>query len=148
MTATSVFFLFLYQSLYKFWKIDEISLASFHWENLKILIEIFCQKLIVSNVILAFLVHLKAKFSSANHGGRDIAPPLFKIFGSAPVVHIKCNNLNYLDHRYLQNKFLLFYGMLQHNSFFWFKNFLACCTNTDHKITQWIDLENNHKNFW
>ena len=42
----------------------------FHWqafivykngENMKILIEIFCQKLIVSNVVLAFLDHLKAK---------------------------------------------------------------------------------------
>ena len=42
----------------------------FHWqalivykngENLKIQIEIFCQELIVSNVILAFLDHLKSK---------------------------------------------------------------------------------------
>ena len=42
----------------------------FHWqaftvykngENLKMLIEIFCQKVIVSNVILAFLDHLKPK---------------------------------------------------------------------------------------
>ena len=30
-------------------------------EHLKILIEIFCQKLIVSNVILVFLDHLKPK---------------------------------------------------------------------------------------
>ena len=30
-------------------------------EGLKMLIEIFCQKLIVSNVILAFLDHLKPK---------------------------------------------------------------------------------------
>ena len=45
-------------------------LIRFHWqafiayknrENLKMLIEIFCQKLIVSNVILAFLGHLKPK---------------------------------------------------------------------------------------
>ena len=42
----------------------------FHWqafivykngENLKILTEIFCQKLTDSNVILAFLDHLKSK---------------------------------------------------------------------------------------
>ena len=45
-------------------------LIRFHWqtfienkngENLKTLIEIFCQKLIVSNVILTFLDHLKPK---------------------------------------------------------------------------------------
>ena len=30
-----------------------------YWENLKKLIEIFCQKLIVSNVIMAFLDHLE-----------------------------------------------------------------------------------------
>ena len=42
----------------------------FHWQafivyengqNLKTLIEIFCQKLMVSNIILAFLDHLKPK---------------------------------------------------------------------------------------
>ena len=52
--------------------------------NLKILIEIFHQKLIVYNVILAFLHHMKPKISSmANHDGRHIAPSLFKICGSA-----------------------------------------------------------------
>ena len=54
-------------------------LIKFHWqtfivnnngENLKILIEIFCQKLIVSDVILAFLDHLKPKIFFVNHGGR------------------------------------------------------------------------------
>ena len=48
-----------------------ISKIRLHWqafivyengENLKILIEIFRQKLIASNVILAFLDHLKPKF--------------------------------------------------------------------------------------
>ena len=48
-----------------------ISKIRLHWqafivykngENLKILIEIFGQKLIASNVILAFLDHLKPKF--------------------------------------------------------------------------------------
>ena len=45
-------------------------LIRFHWqvliayknkENLKMLIEIFCQKLVVSNVVLAFLDYLKPK---------------------------------------------------------------------------------------
>ena len=49
---------------------DFEKLIRFHWqaitvhkngENLKMLIEIFCPKLIVSNVILAFLDHLKPK---------------------------------------------------------------------------------------
>ena len=69
-------------------------LVRFHWqsfivskngENLKRMIEIFCQKLIFSKVILAFLHHLKPNFFlSVNHGGRHKAPPLFKISGSAP----------------------------------------------------------------
>ena len=64
-------------------------LIRFHWqafivykngENLKMLIEIFYQKLIVSNLILAFLDHLKPKIFFF---GRHRAPPLFEIFGSA-----------------------------------------------------------------
>ena len=50
-------FFFPYQSVCKFWKIDKIPSTS----NLKILIEIFRQKRIASNVILVFLEHLKAK---------------------------------------------------------------------------------------
>ena len=83
------FFSFLIKAFANFEK-----LIRFHWqafivykngENLKMLIEIFCQKLIVSNVILAFLDHLKPKISSsANHGGWHRAPPFFKISGSAP----------------------------------------------------------------
>ena len=62
-------------------------------ENLKILKEIFCQKLIVSNVTSAFLDHLTPKiFSSANHGGRHRASPLFKISGSAPDDRTFCEN--------------------------------------------------------
>ena len=61
----SVFFSFLIKAFANFEK-----LIIFHWqafivykngENLKMLIEIFCQKHIVSNVILAFLDHLKPK---------------------------------------------------------------------------------------
>ena len=40
-------------------------------ENLKMLIEIFCPKLLVSNVILAFLDHLKPKISKDMHEVRD-----------------------------------------------------------------------------
>ena len=79
------FFSFLIKAFTNFEK-----LIRFHWqafiayqtgENLKTLIEIFCQKLIVSNVILAFLDHLKRKiFKPKTHRGL----PLFKISGSAP----------------------------------------------------------------
>ena len=58
------FFSFLIKAFADFEK-----LIKFHWqasivyngENLKMLIEIFCQKRIVSSVILAFLDHLKPK---------------------------------------------------------------------------------------
>ena len=55
---------------------------SFHWqafivhkngEKLKVLIDIFLEKLTVSNAILAFLDHLKPKIF--NHGGRYRARP-------------------------------------------------------------------------
>ena len=51
-----------------------------NWQNLKILIEIFCQKLIVSSVILAFLNHWNLNFSSTANEERL----LFRISGSAP----------------------------------------------------------------
>ena len=47
--------------------------------------EIYHQKLIVSNVILVFLDHLKPKI--ANHNGQHSAPPLFRISGSAPATY-------------------------------------------------------------
>ena len=59
------FFSFLIKAFANFQK-----LIRFHWqtfivykngENLKMLMEIFCSKLIVSNVILVFLGHLKRK---------------------------------------------------------------------------------------
>ena len=65
-------------------------------------------------------------------------------------VHVKCNNLNYLDHRYLQNSNKSWYCIECCSTIFPFnfisnnKNFLACCTNTDNNTTQWINLENDH----
>ena len=65
-------------------------------------------------------------------------------------VHNKCNNLNYLDYRYLQNSNESWYCVECCSTIFPFnslssnKNFLACCTNTDNNTTQWIDLENDH----
>ena len=68
------------------------TLIRFYWqafigykngENFKKLIEIFYQKLIISNVILVFLDRLKAKISSSVNHGRHRAPLLFKIFGAA-----------------------------------------------------------------
>ena len=65
-------------------------------------------------------------------------------------IHIKCNNLNYLDYRYLQNCDESWYCIECCSTIFPFnslssnKNFLACCTNTDSNITQWKDLENDH----
>ena len=65
-------------------------------------------------------------------------------------VHIKCNTLDYLDYRYLQNcgeswhcidccSTIFPFNSLSNN-----KNFLACCTNTNNNIAQWIDLEHDH----
>ena len=65
-------------------------------------------------------------------------------------VHIKCNNLNYLDYRYLQKSLESWYCIECCNTIFPFnslstnKNFLACCMNTDNNSAQWIDLENDH----
>ena len=65
-------------------------------------------------------------------------------------VHIKCNNLNYLDYRYLQNSNKSWYcieccsTIFPFNSLLNNKNFLSCCTNTVNNNTHWIDLENDH----
>ena len=65
-------------------------------------------------------------------------------------IPIKCNNLNYLDYRYLQNCDESWYckeccsTIFPFNSLSSNKKFLACCTSTDSNIIQWKDLENNH----
>ena len=65
-------------------------------------------------------------------------------------IHIKCNKLNYLDYRYLQNCNEYWYCIDYCSTTFPFnflssyKNLLACCTNTDSYIIQWNNLENDH----
>ena len=65
-------------------------------------------------------------------------------------IHIKCNNLNYLDYRYLQNCDESWYcieccsAVFPFNSLSSNKKYLACCTNTDSNIIQWKGLENDH----
>ena len=62
----------------------------------------------------------------------------------------KCNNLNYLDYRYLQNCDESWYCIECCSTIFPFnslssnKNFLACCTSTDSDIIQCKDIENYH----
>ena len=53
------FFCFFYQSVCKYHR--QAFIGYKNGENLKILIKVFCHKLIVSGVILAFLDHVKAK---------------------------------------------------------------------------------------
>ena len=65
-------------------------------------------------------------------------------------IHINCNNLLYLDYRYLQNCNEPWYcKMLQQNFSFISlssdKNFPACCTSTDNSIMLWKKL-NGAKN--
>ena len=65
-------------------------------------------------------------------------------------IHIKCNNLNYLDYRYLQNCDEYFYCIECSSTIFPFnsssinKKFLACYTSAENKIIQRKDLEKNH----
>ena len=65
-------------------------------------------------------------------------------------IHIKCNNLNYLDYRYLQNCDESWYCIECCNTIFPFnslssnKKFLAWWTSTDNNIIQWKDIENDN----
>ena len=58
-------------------------------------------------------------------------------------IHIKCNNLNYLDYKYLQTCNQPWYCIECRSKIFPFnslscdKNFLACYTKTDSSIMQW-----------
>ena len=63
-------------------------------------------------------------------------------------IHIRFNNLNYLDYRYLQNYDESWYCIDCCSTTFLFnslssnRNFLACCKNTDSNIIQRKDLKN------
>ena len=65
-------------------------------------------------------------------------------------IHIKCNNINYLDYRYLLNCDESWYCIECCSTIFPFnslssnKKFLAWCTSTDNNIIQWKDLENDN----
>ena len=65
-------------------------------------------------------------------------------------IHTKCNNLNYLDYRYVQNWDESWYCIECCSTIFLFnslssnENILACCTSTDNNITQRKDLKNDY----
>ena len=63
----SVFFSFALKAFVSFEELIRFHRQAFivykNGENLKILVEIFCQKLLVSNVTLVFVDHLKPKIS-------------------------------------------------------------------------------------
>ena len=67
-------------------------------------------------------------------------------------IHIKCNNLSYLNYRHLQNSDKSWYCIECCSTIFPFnsalsnKGFQACCTSTDSNIMQWKDLESDHNN--
>ena len=79
----SVFFSFVIKAFVSFEKLIIFHRQAFvlykNGENLKVLIKIFRQKLLVSSVILAFLDHLKLKFFFLGHSVANIEcpPPLF-----------------------------------------------------------------------
>ena len=65
-------------------------------------------------------------------------------------IHIKCNNANYLDYRYLQNcneslycieccSIIFPFNLLSSN-----KYFLACCTGSDNNFMQFKEVESDH----
>ena len=66
-------------------------------------------------------------------------------------IHTICNNLNYLDYRYLQIWNESWYCIWSYikifpfNSSSWDKNFLPCGINTDSSIIQWKGLKGAHK---
>ena len=68
-------------------------------------------------------------------------------------IHIRFNNLNYLDYRYLQNYDESWYCIESCTTIFPFnslssnKSFLVCFTNPDSNIKQWKDLEKDHENY-
>ena len=67
-------------------------------------------------------------------------------------IHLKCNKLNFLDYRYLQNSHESWYCVNCCSTIFPFntlsskKKVLGCCANSDSNSTRWKDLEYDHNN--
>ena len=59
-------------------------------------------------------------------------------------IHIKCNNLNYLDYRYLQTCDESWYCIECCSTIFPLNSLSSVVTSTDNNTIQWKDLENNH----
>ena len=78
------FFSFLIKAFANFEKLIRFHWQAFivykNWKNLKMLIQVFCQKLIVSKVILAYLDHLKPNIFFFDIGrhlySKSLDPPL------------------------------------------------------------------------
>ena len=95
------FFSFLIKAFARFKKLIRFHRPAFILykigESFKILIEIFRQKLTVSNVILAFLDHLKPKNFRPNMVP-NIERPYFKISGCNPVEARTCEHCSTFKH--------------------------------------------------
>ena len=95
------FFSFLIKAFARFNKLIQFHRPAFilykTGESFKILKEIFRQKLTVSNVILAFLDHLKPKTFSPNMVP-NIEHPYFKISGCNPVEARTCEHCSTFNH--------------------------------------------------
>ena len=128
------FFFFLIKAFANFEKLIRFHQQAFivykNGGNLKMLIEIFCQKLIVSNVILAFLDHLKPKNLFAVDMVADIERHPFSKSLDPPLICKKLSllsqegqqNLNLTKHshfvsltlRYKQNQLVKQISLIQH----------------------------------
>ena len=98
------FFSFLIKALANFEKLIRFHRPIFivykNEENLKMLIEIFCQKLIVSNVILAFLDHLKPNiFFVGKPWWPTESVSLFSNVWIRPLIYETCGNVARISYR-------------------------------------------------
>ena len=97
-----------------------------------------CSKQKLASCAISIIPNLHARFLQKNVSDKDKA------------VHIKCNNLNYSNYRYLQNSNKYWCCIESCSTIFPFnslssnRNFLACCMGTDNNTTQWIYLDNDH----
>ena len=91
------FFSFLIKAFSNFEKLIRFLRQGFivykNGENLRMPIQIFCQKLIVSNVILAFLDHLKPKIFFVGQPWWPRERAFFKRSGSAPGYNLQFSSV-------------------------------------------------------